>query len=169
MAECALAPCDGVWLGIDYGNARIGVAVATLPVAIATPLTTLAAQPETRFWVAFDALVAEWHPCGFVLGWPPTPASGNPHPMHPAITAFANTLTARHAKPIYWVDESLTSAHAEQLLRETGKRRWQARKARLDAVAAALILQTFCDGHATVYPPGAITHAHGKPIDIATS
>ncbi|WP_217125880.1 Holliday junction resolvase RuvX [Hydrogenophilus thiooxidans] len=168
MAERARAPSVGVWLGIDYGNARIGVAVATLPVAIATPLTTLAAQPEGRFWDAFDAFVAEWQPKGFVVGWPPAPATGDPHPMHPAITAFANTLTARYAKPIYWVDESLTSAHAEQLLRETGKRRWQARKARLDAVAAALILQTFCDGHATVHPSGALAHAYGTPYDTAT-
>lgn len=150
-AQPHLRPVNGCWLGFDYGAARIGVAVATFPVAVATPLTTLAAQPTERCWQAIDQLVAEWQPHGFVVGSPPEPASAdatgtNPHPLAAVIGQFAETLARRHRRPVYLIDESLTSVHAERLLVEAGLRRWQNRKARLDATAAALILQAFCDG-----------------------
>ncbi len=137
---------EGCWLAFDYGKARIGVAVATLPVAVASPLSTIAARPHPQCQKAIDRLVAEWQPVGFVVGWPSQPGAQTPHPLADAITAFAKALAHRHQRIVCLIDEALTSAHAERLLREAGQRRWQQRKEHLDAAAAALILQAFCDG-----------------------
>ncbi|WP_459828681.1 Holliday junction resolvase RuvX [Hydrogenophilus islandicus] len=148
MADAAAAPplAVGTWLGIDYGEARVGVAVATFPVAIASPLVILPATPWERFWTKLDTLVREWQPRGVALGLPLSPRSDEPHPLAASVTAFAEALRDRYALPVALIDESLTSSHAERLLREAGKTRWQTRKQQLDAVAAALILQAFCDG-----------------------
>jgi len=139
---------QGCWLAFDYGKARIGVAVATFPVAVASPLATIAARPQPLCQRAIDQLVAEWQPVGFVVGSPGQPGATEPHPLAAAVTAFAKALARRHQRIVYLVDETLTSAQADRLLREAGQVRWQQRKGRLDAAAAALILQAFCDGQA---------------------
>jgi putative Holliday junction resolvase len=65
--------------------------------------------------------------------------------MTPRVEAFARTLGLRTALPITLQDERLTSREAESRLALHTKD-WRARKARLDAAAAAIILQDYLDG-----------------------
>ena len=58
--------------------------------------------------------------------------------------AFANALVKRLGVPVHLQDERLTSHEAEQRL-AVREKDWRRRKSKLDAAAAAIILQDFLD------------------------
>jgi putative Holliday junction resolvase len=120
-------------LAFDYGQRRIGVAVGDTLTGAAHGLRTFAAG-AANLWSGIDALVAEWGPEAFVIGWP-TQADGQPTPLARRILAFAGTLEERYALPVYWSDERLTSHLARERSRP-GRN-----DPGLDAHAAAVILE----------------------------
>jgi len=132
-----------VWIGLDVGERRIGVAVSD-PLGIT-------AQPHsyiTRSGGAADvqkilAIAEEVGAIGFVLGLP-LRTDGSHGPEAQKVQELADALRAETARPIEWVDERFTTVLAERSLREQGVK-GAARRARVDQVAAALILQTFLD------------------------
>ena len=73
---------------------------------------------------------------------------GSPSEHTSRVAAFVEALTARTSLPIVRMDERLTSREAESRL-ALRERDWRRRKARLDAAAAAVILQDYLDrgGH----------------------
>ena len=75
----------------------------------------------------------------------PRRLDGSANDMTPRVQAFAKTLGVRTSLPVVLQDERLTSIEAESRL-ATRKKDWRARKARLDAAAAAIILQDYLDG-----------------------
>jgi putative holliday junction resolvase len=85
-----------------------------------------------------DGLVA------LVIGLPRR-LDGSANEMTPRVQKFAQNLGDRTSLPVVLQDERLTSVEAESRLaaREKG---WRARKAQLDAAAAAIILQDYLDG-----------------------
>jgi putative Holliday junction resolvase len=154
MPEAAAAalpamPRRGTLLGFDFGLARIGVATGELETGRAAPLVTLAEASNAGRFSAIAALIAEWQPVALVVGIPQH-LDGTPHALTARCTRFANQLAGRFGLPVLHIDERLSSAAADERLREAGQHRWQARKALLDAVAAQIILQNFLDTrHAT--------------------
>ena len=74
----------------------------------------------------------------------PRRLDGSANDMTPRVEAFAQTLGRRTSLPIVLQDERLTSVEAESRLASREKD-WRARKARLDAAAAAIILQDYLD------------------------
>lgn len=74
------------------------------------------------------------------------------------MTAQAEGLAARLGRtfpvPIVTLDERLTSVEAEQRLAHT-ERDWRKRKDRIDAAAAAILLQEFLDSRELERLPGA--------------
>ena len=66
---------------------------------------------------------------------------------HALVRAFAVALGAAMDRPVHLQDERLTSREAESLL-ALREKDWRARKKRLDAAAAALILQDYLDAMA---------------------
>jgi len=137
---------SGTLLGFDYGERRIGFAVGETATRIANPLGTIDAAANEARWREIDKLVAEWKPVAFVVG-EPHHADGSAHTVAKLAAKFARRLVARYRLPVMMVDETLTSAIAEQNLREAQTRRKpRGRKnADIDAVAASLILQSFLD------------------------
>ena len=113
---------------------------------IANPLGTIEAVANEARWREIDKLVAEWKPVAFVVG-EPHHADGGEHAVARLAGKFARRLKARYQLPVMMVDETLTSASAEQNLRESqAGRTSRARKnAHIDALAATLILQSFLD------------------------
>ena len=71
--------------------------------------------------------------------------------MTPRIEKFAALLTARTQLPVIFQDERLTSREAESRLAMREKS-WRTRKERLDAAAAAIILQEYLDDHPVLRP-----------------
>ena len=133
---------SGTLLAFDFGERRIGVAVGETATRIASPLTTLEGEASAPKLEAVERLVREWQPVAFVVGRPKH-ADGSEHPVAALAAKFARRLAGRHRLPVFFVDETLTSAAAESALRES--RAGPARRGDVDALAAALILQGYLD------------------------
>ncbi|MFO7581739.1 Holliday junction resolvase RuvX [Guyparkeria sp.] len=129
-------------LGFDYGEWRIGVAVGDRRIGNGRPLTTLHNRNADQIdWQAVEALVEDWQPDALVLGWPIDDA-GRCYPIAAAIRRFGNRLRERTGRPVFVVDERLSSEQAAERL---GRRAIDRDKGRLDAMAAAVILDTFLE------------------------
>lgn len=128
-------------LVFDFGTRRIGVATANTLTGMASGLVTLPArngQPESR---QLDQLIREWQPQILVIGLPYN-EDGSESPMTERAREFAAGLFARYRLPTELVDERLTSAEAESVLREArqdGYRTRRTRKEDIDRTAARLI------------------------------
>ncbi|MFV9507843.1 MAG: Holliday junction resolvase RuvX [Oscillochloridaceae bacterium umkhey_bin13] len=131
------------YLGLDVGERRIGVALGDAGARLATPLTTLQAHPPERVIEQLGRLIREHAITALVLGLPLT-LRGEVGPQAQSVQRFAATLKASLGLPIHFFDERLTSAAADQLLREMGVKP-EKRKLQIDQVAAAIILQDFLD------------------------
>ncbi|HER33836.1 MAG: Holliday junction resolvase RuvX [Halothiobacillaceae bacterium] len=127
-------------LAFDYGEWRIGIAIGDRRLGTGRPLTTLHNRNADQIdWAAIEALTAEWQPAALVVGWPIDDA-GRCYPQAAAVRRFANRLRVRSGRPVYVVDERLSSEQAaERLGRQTIARD----PAQLDAMAAAVILDGF--------------------------
>ena len=77
----------------------------------------------------------------------PRRLDGSPNEMTPRVEAFAAQLRDRTGLTVILQDERLSSREAESRL-AVREKNWRARKRRLDAAAAAIILQDYLDTHA---------------------
>ena len=145
------------FLGIDYGARRIGLALSDPTGLLARPWKTIArhgnrAQVAAAIAGEIEQLAGEDDGlAGVVLGFPRT-LGGEPTHQTPDVTALAEALRARVRVPVVLQDERLSSREAEQLLARRRKN-WRERKPLLDAASAAVILQDYLDGRATVHRP----------------
>ena len=131
-------PDQGTVLAFDFGEKRIGVAVADISVGIAHPLTTIAAEDNDTRFAAIGVLIAEWKPGLLVVG-EPRHADGGPHEIARLAQRFARRLEGRFNLPVTLVDETLSSHAAQEHLRGSKS------NATLDAAAAAEILTTWLE------------------------
>jgi len=128
-------------LALDAGGRRIGVAVSDELHMIATPVETVDLQRGG--WKRLLQLVEQYDPELIVVGLP-TGLSGREGPQAQATRRFAEKVRDETGRPTRFHDERLTSFMAEQALIEAGRKPKQ-RKSQIDAVAAALILQSYLD------------------------
>lgn len=137
---------EGVRLGVDVGTVRVGVAVSDPAGILATPLTTLARDPDGGSDLAELArLATERQAVEIVVGLPRS-LSGKRGPAARAAEEYA-TLLAERVRPIAvrMSDERLTTIAAERRLGEAGIRGRKGRSV-VDRSAAVLILQGWLDG-----------------------
>jgi len=144
----ARAQDAGTVLAFDFGLKRIGVAVGDAALRIAHPLAAIEFDDNARRHATIDALVAEWRPVLFVIG-APVRDDGSEHPLAPALRRFARRLDTRHALPVEWVDETLTSWEAERTLAHSRARR-QRTRSDVDRMAACIILTSWFARQAAV-------------------
>jgi putative Holliday junction resolvase len=142
----------GVRLGIDPGDARIGVARSDPTGFLATPVETVRRGKGDLRRIA--AIAAEEEAVEVVVGLPRSLAGGE-GPAAAKVREFAGRLAARLAPvTVRLVDERLTTVSAEAMLRDRGKK-GQQRRAVVDQAAAVMILQHALDTErATGVPPG---------------
>ena len=131
------------YLGIDYGDRRVGISVADGEIPIAFPRETIDRQ-TTPLWERLEALIREEKATELVVGWPVHP-DGRPDGKHVDVQLFIDELALRHPQlPIHKQDESYSSVtvlSATSHLKKKDKRD----KGRVDRAAAAVILQRFLD------------------------
>ena len=132
-------PRSGTYLGFDYGQKHIGIAVGQTVSRTASPVCILKHSTEID-WKQIDAIAREWSPAGFVVGLPQT-ADGGQTAVLKEIKKFTRQLSARYQLPVHNIDEHLSSHAAKDLLKTSSARRMR----RLDDAAAAVILQTWLD------------------------
>ena len=142
----------GVRLGIDPGDARIGVAKSDPTGFLATPLETVRRGKGDLARLA--RLVREEEVVEVVVGLPRS-LSGGEGPAAVKTREFASRLAARIVPVVVRLqDERLTTVSAEAMLRDRGKKGAE-RRAVVDQAAAVLILQHALDTErATGRPPG---------------
>jgi putative Holliday junction resolvase len=140
-------------LGIDYGRRRIGLALSDASGVLARPWRTLdAARTPQASAAALAALLATLREAddpeagdvrAAIVGLPRR-LSGEEHEQTQAARRFADELGRLSGLQVYLQDERLSSVEAEQRL-AVRERDWRARKKKIDAAAAAVILQDFLD------------------------
>ncbi|MFZ2959867.1 MAG: Holliday junction resolvase RuvX [Candidatus Ozemobacteraceae bacterium] len=129
------------FLALDVGKRRIGVASCDRLEIAANPHSIIPGGREAM--ASIVRLVETEGAEGLVVGLPLS-MDGTERTACAWVREFIERLTPMISVPIYLVDERYTTKIAEASLIEAGKRREQRRDLR-DAVAAALILQTFID------------------------
>jgi putative Holliday junction resolvase len=130
-------------LAFDFGEKRIGVAVADLTLGIAHPLDTLHAEDNKTRFAAIAALIAEWKPLQLVVG-EPRHGDGGAHEIARLARRFAQRLEGRFGLPVALVDETLSSQAAHSRLHDQGMRGGKI-KALVDSAAACEIMQTWLE------------------------
>lgn len=123
-------------LGIDYGQARIGIAICDVDGMVATPLTTL--KNDKTLFSRLEEIINEHNIVGIFLG-KPKHLSGVEGTTVELVAAFAERFSQSFALPITYVDERLTSGGAEKRLKESGKSAKESRGL-IDQLAATSIL-----------------------------
>lgn len=135
---------EGRVMGIDYGTARIGLAVSDPQRIIAQPLRTLA--NDGAVWEQLKTIVKEQQVRTVVIGMPLN-LKGHKGKKAQEVEQFVEQVKAETGCEVVVWDERFTSLIAQQTLLAMGTRKSQRRdKGRVDAMAAAVILQSFLDG-----------------------
>ncbi len=125
------------WLAIDHGTKKLGLAFSDELEILASPFAVWP-QEGDRTLDRLTRLCKEEGVQALAVGLP-RHKDGAESATAPAARAFAEELATRTGLPLRLVNEHLSSAEAERLLRERGVKP-DKRKALLDAAAAAVIL-----------------------------
>ena len=136
-------------LGVDLGQRRVGLAISDRSRTLARPLATIAvasaAEAVERVAQTIARLSAEEDGLATVVVGVPSRLDGSPTEQTPKVAAFIEALRQKTAGvTIATEDERLTSREAESRL-AVRERDWRRRKQKLDAAAAAIILQDYLD------------------------
>ena len=138
-------PSTGSVLGLDLGDARIGVAISDPDRRLAVPVGTgpVGQPPGER--VAIATIARERDVAIVVVGLPIT-MRGERGTAAAKAEAFADALRAALTVPVELHDERLSTVEAERALAAAGTRGRDRRRV-VDASAAAVILQAWLDAH----------------------
>lgn len=121
----------------------MGIALSDELGIIASPLEVVPAVPFADFMARLQQLLAEKE-VGMILVGMPRNMDGTFGPAAEKVQAFLAKLKPVITVPIRTWDERLTSTQATRSMIEGGVRR-EDRKEKMDAVAAAILLQSFLD------------------------
>ena len=138
-------------LGVDVGRRRVGLAISDSSGTLARPLTTLSIDGDTaveRVLREIETLKAEADGLDAVVVGRPARLDGSATDQTAEVAAFVRRLRERATIPVHEEDERLSSREAESRL-ALRERDWRKRKERLDAAAAAVILQDYLDRRTT--------------------
>jgi putative Holliday junction resolvase len=134
-------------LAIDHGTKRVGIALSDETATIAQPLEFIPAEPFADFLTRLKQLLAEKQVDQILVGMPRN-MDGSYGPAALKVQEFVAVLKETIAIPIKTWDERLTSAQANRMLIQADVRR-DKRKQRVDAAAAAILLQSYLDSRLT--------------------
>jgi putative Holliday junction resolvase len=126
-------------LGLDVGNKRIGIAVASLAARLPRPLATL--EWNDGFFAALDGIIEAEDTGTLVVGLPRN-LEGKPTGQTKNVEDFVVKLRKHSELPVHMQDEAVTSKHAEAELENRGK---PYQRGDIDALAATYILQDWLD------------------------
>lgn len=133
-------------LGIDLGEARIGLAISDELGMLAHPLETITVKETADPLARITEIVARDKIERIILGLPRN-MNGTYGPAAEKAKEFAEKLRQRTSCEIKLWDERLTSVAAQKSLHASGRNVKQSRSV-IDQVAAQLILQGYLDGQA---------------------
>ncbi len=156
-------------LGLDVGERRIGVAAADSRARVALPIGVVERIELVADVAAIGRLIQEHKAEALVLGLPIS-LNGTLGPQAEIVRAFGDHLAARLGLPVEYWDERLSTVEAQRRLvtavpggsragqnrrSRSPKSRRERRSGNLDALAAAIVLQSYLDRHSEGGPPSA--------------
>ena len=141
-------------LGVDFGQKRLGLALSDASGTLARPWKTIPAGTTPAASAALMASLLDTSsdpdlldaPVDVIVVGVPRRLNGDDTDQTRSAREFAAALRAAISLQVHEQDERLTSHEADRLLaaREPD---WRRRKEKLDAAAAAVILQDYLDQH----------------------
>ncbi len=127
-------------LGLDVGDKRIGVALSDPQGILASPLTIITCRNETADIEAIMGIISQHQVERVIVGLPRS-MNGSLGKQAEKVKAFAQSLSSQIKIPVEFRDERLSSVSARRLIQDARQKRAR----HDDAIAAALILQTYLD------------------------
>ena len=131
------------YLALDVGDERIGVAISDEGGTLARPMETLRRVRGPASFLRLAEIVAEYAVGTIVVGLPLLP-NGEEGRQVQSTHAYVRGLETHVSVPIVYWDERFSTQRAQEALIEGGAGP-RHRRQRLDAAAAAVILQDFLD------------------------
>jgi len=131
------------YLAIDLGGKRTGLAVGDAETGIVTPLAVIEAGDDAQRIAGVRAAIDREGADALVLGLPLN-MDGSVGPSAQLAQRFGEALGAAGGLPVHLHDERMTSERADELMARTGLTHGQ-KKARRDALAAAMILHAYLE------------------------
>lgn len=128
-------------MGLDYGDARTGIAISDLLCSIVGSTTVIHSRNDDKTIASIRELIRE-HGVGEIVVGLPKNMNGTEGPRAELCRAFAARLEEETGLPVKLWDERRTTVEAHNILSEHnyhGKKR----KNTVDAVAASLILEGY--------------------------
>lgn len=133
-------------MGVDYGQRRIGLAVSDPTGTLATPVDTLVRRKGKRPPLRRMEEIARERDVDMLVVGLPLDLQGNENDWCAEVRKVGDALALRLEVQVAYVDERFSSVQAEKAIRSIGlKKRAREDKARVDAAAAAVILQRWLD------------------------
>ncbi|WP_442604394.1 Holliday junction resolvase RuvX [Paenibacillus sp. KN14-4R] len=130
-------------MGLDYGDRTIGVALSDLLGFTAQGLEVIRRKSVESDWERLSQIIREYEVQEIVVGLPKN-MNATIGPRGELCMAFAKELQEKFQLPVHLWDERLTTVSATRTLLEADVSR-KKRKAVVDKMAAALILQGYMD------------------------
>jgi len=137
-------------LGIDLGDARVGVAISDELNFLAHPLETIVVK-NTPALPRILTLIAEKNIDTIIVGVPRN-MDGSHGPASEKSKAFIETLKQKAPCRVLPWDERLTTVSAQRSLREAGRKAHE-QKSIIDQAAAQIILQSWMDSQPPLPEP----------------
>ena len=150
MTNDTVTKPEGRVMALDLGEKRIGVALSDPTRTIASAHSVLTRKSRLEDVARYTHLIAENSVTLLVVGLPIT-LGGREGERAAWVRDYAADLAERLPVPIAFWDESLSTVEAQAALRAQGRRGKKLRE-RVDAVAAAVILQSYLDAQRGVTP-----------------
>lgn len=128
-------------LGIDYGEKNIGLATGESETRISLARAPLVRKSDAQLIEDLERLVLDEDITAIVVGWPIS-LRGTKEAAAQTVKKFADELAAAAKRPVYLMDERLSTQAAQRL-------RQQNPKASIDSLSAQVILQAYLDSKET--------------------
>jgi putative Holliday junction resolvase len=145
MTRAPARAMPGPVIGIDAGSVRVGVAASDPTRTVATPVVTLQ-RTSAEFWARLGREIEARAATSIVVGLPRRLDGSEGEAAASARRLAADVERRTGLAAVLW-DERFTTAQAERHMIAAGVRR-RGRRARIDAVAATLMLQSWLDADA---------------------
>lgn len=131
-------------MAIDYGSSRVGIAVSDPLCIIAQGIATL--KNSSSLTAEISGLIGRYDPAALIIGMPLN-LKGEKNRKAQEVETFIEKLKSIVTIEIIRWDERFTTTIAHRTMIEMGTTKKQRRtdKGRIDAMAAALILQSYLD------------------------
>jgi putative Holliday junction resolvase len=140
-----------VYLGIDYGTKRIGLAWAD-ELGIALPIGAVPGVDDQSYLNRIADLIEAKGVTELIVGYP-IHMDGTVGVRAKEVEVFIATLEKSFAMPVHRVDERLTSLAAEESQGVQSKKKKKKNLGKIDASAAGIILRDFIENRNVIPPP----------------